>query len=124
MREAKSVSTPLVEPSLTKAGTRYSNPTEYRVVIGLLQYLGLIRPDIAFAVNKLAQYMQHPTIDHWSALKILLRYIVGMINYGLALRKDNVMSLHAYSDADWVRDNDDYISTSAYSVHIGSNHIS
>ena len=65
MHEAKSVPTPLtVDPPITKEAIPYSNPTEYRGLIGSLQYLGLTRPDIAFAVNKLAQYMQSPTDDH------------------------------------------------------------
>lgn len=114
MTEAKPVPTPLhVDPPLTKAGTCISNPTEYHALIGSLQYLGLTRLDIAFAVNKLAQYMQNPTIDHWNALKRLLRYLVGTVKHVPLLHNHTCKSLHAYSDADWARDNDDYISTSA-----------
>lgn len=43
---------------------------------------------------------------------------------GLTLHKDSPTSLHAYSDADWARDKDDYISTTAYIVHLGKNPIS
>lgn len=34
--------------------------TEYRAVVGSLQYLSLTRPNIFFAVNKLSQFMHQP----------------------------------------------------------------
>ena len=102
MVHAKPTVTPLaVDPPLTKAGSPYSNRPEYRALIGSLQYLGLTRPDVAFAVNKLAQYMQSPTDDHWNALKRFLRYLVRTIDYGVILCNNSPLSLHAFSDADW-----------------------
>ena len=100
---------------------------EYRGLnglIGSLQCLGLTHPDIAFAVNKLAQYMQSLTNDHLNALKRLLWYLVGTINYSLVLRHNTPLSQHAFSNVDWACDKDDYISTSAYIVYLGSNLIS
>jgi histone deacetylase 1/2 len=32
--------------------------TQYRSVVGAIQYLTMTRPDIAFAVNKVCQFMQ------------------------------------------------------------------
>lgn len=58
MTNAKSVLTPMpTNPSLMlNYGFSLSYHThEYRAVIGSLQYLLLMRPDIAFAVNKLSQ---------------------------------------------------------------------
>lgn len=54
---AKLVSTPLAtEPSLNlHQGPTLVDPTEFRTVVGSIQYLCLTRPDIAFAVNKLSQ---------------------------------------------------------------------
>lgn len=63
MRDAKPVSTPLqVNLKLTlNGGTKLDNPTEYRSIVGSLQYLAFTRPDIAFAVNRLSQFMHSPT---------------------------------------------------------------
>jgi hypothetical protein len=66
MHEAKPVSSPMsLSTVLSKfGGTALSDPSTFRSVIGSLQYLSLTRPDLAFAVNKVCQYMSHPTNDH------------------------------------------------------------
>lgn len=40
------------------------------------------------------------------------------------MRKNTPLTLHAYSDADWAGDMDDYISTNAYIIYLGHNPIS
>lgn len=125
MEEAKPVATPLAtHPPLTLHGTLLSDPTEYRTIIGSLQYLSLTRPDVAFTVNKLAQYMQRPTEVHMQALRRLLRYLHGTTHMGLTIHKDSPLTIHAYSDSYWAHDKDDFISTTAYIVYLGKNPIS
>ena len=70
---AKDVSTPLSTTTFLKLvdGTSSTNSTEFRSVIGALQYLSLTRPDISFSVNKLSQFMHKPTVTHWTALNSL-----------------------------------------------------
>ncbi|XP_020262285.1 uncharacterized protein LOC109838237 [Asparagus officinalis] len=89
-----------------------SNGRDYHDIIGGLQYLALTRPDISYAVNKLSQVMQAPTTDHLNAAKRVLRYIMGTIDHGLLLHRQSYLSLHAYFDADWSGDKDDFSSTS------------
>jgi len=66
MKEAKSVFTPL--PSGTtlslNSGNVLPDPIEFRSIIGSLQYLLLTRLDIAYAVNKLSQFMHKRTTEH------------------------------------------------------------
>ncbi|KAL5545552.1 hypothetical protein UlMin_005239 [Ulmus minor] len=120
MTDAKPVLTPLPTspPLQLHSGSPLTDPTEYRTVVGSLQYLLLTRPDLAFAVNKLSQYMHAPTTDHWSFVKRLLRYLCGTLNEDLPL------NLKAYSDADWAGDKDDFSSTSAYVIYLGRNPVS
>ncbi|XP_010531643.1 PREDICTED: uncharacterized protein LOC104807900 [Tarenaya hassleriana] len=76
MSEAKPVATPMAASSrlTVVSGSALSEPTEYRAIVGSLQYLSLTRPDISFAVNKLSQFMHSPTDEHchpisWSSKK-------------------------------------------------------
>lgn len=68
--------------------------------------------------------MHMPTEDHWQALKRVLRYLSGTLTHGIFLRRDNSTNLHAFSDADWAGDSDDYVSTNAYIIYIGSHPVS
>lgn len=91
--------------------------------MGSLQYLTLTRPDVVFAVNKLSQFMHCPTTDHWSALKRLLRYLNGTMDRGITIYKDSPLHLHAFSDADWAGDRNDFTSTMGHIVFLGKNPI-
>ena len=129
MMEAKPVLTPLpTSPPITlHTGSPLRDPSEYRAIVGSLQYLLLTRPDIAFAVNKLSQFMHKPTSDHWLLVKRLLRYLCGSVNEGILLYRDSPQSLHAFSDAqlhafsdaDWAGNKYDFTSTSANIVYLG-----
>ena len=134
MMNVKPVPTPIPSSASTISlhmGSPIENPTLYHETVGSLQYLSLTRPDVSFAVNKLAQFMHNPTDAHWTLVKRVLRYLLGTMNKGLLLQCDSPSSLHAYadklhafSDADWAGNKDDYSSTSAYLVYLGRNLIS
>jgi hypothetical protein len=126
MTEAKPISSPMASSSTLSAytGDTMEDPTLYRSVVGSLQYLSLTRPDLAFAVSRVCQFMHCPTTLHWQAVKRILRYLKHTISHGLLLHKTSYNSLHAYSDADWAGCSDDRRSTGAYCVYLGSNLIS
>jgi len=51
----------------------------YAQSIGWLMYLAIATHlDIAFAINKLAQYTSNPKILHWTAVKRVFRYLKYM----------------------------------------------
>jgi len=53
----------------------------YQVMIGVLGYLmNCTRPDLAFAVRKVAQFTTYPIITYIAAVKEIFRYIKGSIN--------------------------------------------
>lgn len=71
LMNAKPVLMPMLSSSyLSKdLGVLLSDPTEYHSLAGALPYVVLTRPDIAYAVNRVCQFM-HASIDvHFAALK-------------------------------------------------------
>ena len=56
--------------------------TLYRSIVGSLRYLVHTRPDIAYAVGHVSRFMEHPTEEHMGAVKHVLRYMAGMLDYG------------------------------------------
>uniref|UniRef100_A0A2N9HE87 Reverse transcriptase Ty1/copia-type domain-containing protein n=1 Tax=Fagus sylvatica TaxID=28930 RepID=A0A2N9HE87_FAGSY len=126
MSGAKDVSTPLSTTQTLQLldGTAAVDSSEFRRILGSLQYLSLTRPDISFAVNKLSQFMHKPTSTHWTATKRLLRYLKQTIFHGIQITNAGTPVLRTYSDADWAGNIDDRTSTSAYISFLGSNPIS
>ena len=55
----------------------------YRQMIGSLMYLMNMRPDICFVVNTLSPYMVELRHAYLIAPKHVLRYLKGIIDYGL-----------------------------------------
>ena len=105
-------------------GEKCADSTQYRRAIGGLQYVVLTRLEIAYAVNKLCQFMANPLQPHWTACKRVLRYLKETIDYGLVFKKSSCLDLIAYSDADWGSDPDDRRSTGGYCIYLGDNLVS
>lgn len=89
MSDCKSVNTPLSpnEKLVANEGTvlGQNDATQYRSIVGTLQYLTLTRPDIAFSVNKVYQFLHAPTTLHWAAVKRILRYLRQCTKLGLKI---------------------------------------
>ncbi|KAK6116290.1 hypothetical protein DH2020_049966 [Rehmannia glutinosa] len=126
MSSAKGSITPMVSsPNLSKVvGDSIADGTLYRSVIGGLQYITIIRPDIVYSVNKLSQFMQNPLDSHWKALKRVLRYLAATSNFGLNFTKSSTLQITGYSDSDWATDLDDRKSITGFCVYLGDNLVS
>jgi histone deacetylase 1/2 len=98
--------------------------TNYRRMVGALQYLTLTRPDISYAVNKVCQYLHAPTTVHWTAAKRILRYVKHTLSMGLTFMRSSSTLVSAFSDADWAGCIDDRRSTGGFVVYFGPNLIS
>lgn len=80
-------------------------------MVGALQYLTLTRPDLAFAVNKVCQYLHAPATTHWTAVKRILRFVKYTRDVGLTILKSGSILISAFSDTDWAGSIDDRRST-------------
>ncbi|CAM8910995.1 unnamed protein product [Rhodiola kirilowii] len=78
-----------------------TDPLHYRRLVGKLIYLTITRPDLAYSVHILSQFMQHPTEDHHTAALRLLRYVKAAPAQGIYFPAISDFTLSAYCDADW-----------------------
>jgi hypothetical protein len=93
-----------------------------------VSYLAIAtRPDISYAVSVLARFSQNPGLPHWAALKRLLRYIKGTLDYCIHYAPDLAGKgelFTAYCDADHGGNPDNGRSTSGYVIKMGTGAIS
>ena len=125
MSNSKPVKTPCCPATrlVPHTGVSLADPTEYRSLVGALQYLTFTRPDLAFSVQQLCQFMSKPTSTHMEAAKRVLRYVRGTLHHGICF-SPGPLTLTAFSDADWAGDPTDRRSTTGLLVFLGPNPIS
>ena len=129
MEDCKPIETP-VDPSqrLCKATDKcvMYEKEQYQSAVGSLLYLSVkTRPDITYAVSCVARYCSNPTIQHWKAVKRIMRYFKGTQNFGIFYSKGGLSDFIGYSDADWAGDVEDRKSTLGYnSFHLSGGAVS
>ena len=109
------------EKKLGPNGTPVADPTLYRSLAGALQYLTFTRPDLSYVVQQVYLYMHDPREPHFSALKHILWYVRGTLDYGLQLHVSTDDQLTAYTDAGWAGFPVTRHSTFGYCVFLGDN---
>ena len=93
----------------------------YQRLVGKLIYLAHTRPDIAFSVSRVSQYMHSPREQHLQAVLRILRYLKKTPGLGLFYKKGEDRGLEIYTDADWAGCSDDRRSTSRYCSFVWGN---
>ncbi|RVX18212.1 Retrovirus-related Pol polyprotein from transposon RE1 [Vitis vinifera] len=94
---------------------------KYQRLVGRLIYLSHTRPDIAFAVSVVSQYMHSPKESHLEAVYKILRYLKGSPGRGLFFKKSDSKKVEIYTDADWAGSADDRRSTTGYCTYVWGN---
>ena len=93
----------------------------YQRLVGKLIYLSHTRPDIAFAVSVVSQFMHSPCEVHMEAVLKILRYLKSSPGKGLLFSKNHHLQVEPYTDADWASSVSDRRSTSGYCTFVGGN---
>ena len=76
---------------------------QFQRLVGKLIYLAHTRPDIAFAVSCVSQFMHSPSKNHLDVVCWILKYLKGTPGRGLLFRKIEERKVEIYVDADWGR---------------------
>ena len=84
----------------------------YTSAVGGLMYAMLCaRPDICHAVGLVSRYQSNPGLDHWTAMKCILKYLRRTREYMLIYGSDELIPVD-YTDFDSMSDKDSTKSTS------------
>lgn len=78
-----------------------TNRERYQRIVGKLIYLSLTRPDIAYSVSQVSQFMHAPTIRHQNAVDQILRYLKGTPGKGMLYKKTENRKIEGFTDANW-----------------------
>lgn len=106
MEDANPVTTPIEKIVLEEEeASNELSGVPYRETVGCLLYLAVAtRPDIAFAVSYVSQFLEKPKQKHWM-MKRILKYIKGTSTLGIQYKvAEKAGKLIAYSDADYTSD--------------------
>lgn len=100
MQQSKPNAVPLGRGVELGSGARLPEGNHYAEMVGSIMYLAnQTRPDIAFAVGRLARRMATPTEGDWQAAKGVLRYLNGTRNMGIVY--NGGQDLEAWVDSDY-----------------------
>lgn len=79
MASCKPSATPIDTKQKLNTSTIHDDPTLYRSIIGALQYLTFIRPNISYGVQQVCLHIHAPCTEHMLALKRIMRYVQGTL---------------------------------------------
>ena len=123
----KYVGTPCVSMttlSLTD-GELLSDSSDYRCMVSALQYLTMTKPDIAYAIHVVSQFLHALRTSHLHAVKDIFRYLQGSADCGLFFNTNCRLDLMvAFCDSNCAGYPDRSRSTTRFAVLLGANLIS
>ena len=91
----------------------------YASAVGSLMYAMLCtRPDICYAVGIVSRFQSNPGLDHWVAVKHILKYLRRTRNYMLVYSGRDLIPI-GYTDSDFQSDTDDRKSISGSVFTLG-----
>uniref|UniRef100_A0A5B6Z677 Putative polyprotein n=1 Tax=Davidia involucrata TaxID=16924 RepID=A0A5B6Z677_DAVIN len=93
----------------------------FQRLVGRLIYLAHTRPDIAYAVGVVSQFMHDPCTTHLDAVYRILKYLKSAPGKGVLFSNHGHLELEAFTDADWAGSINDRRSTSGYCTLVGGN---
>ncbi|XP_019451903.1 PREDICTED: uncharacterized protein LOC109353978 [Lupinus angustifolius] len=116
-----------MDPSIklySNCGDRLTNPAKYRRLVGRLIYLTHTRPDIAYSVGHLSQFLAAPPDMHYQAALRVVRYLKNELGKGLFFSSQNDTKVKGFSDSHWGSCIDTRRSVTGFCFFIGKSLVS
>ncbi|XP_062080657.1 secreted RxLR effector protein 161-like [Humulus lupulus] len=112
MRESKPVTTPLAphfklsreQAPKTEDDKEDMDKIPYASCVGSLMYsMVCTRPDLAYALSVVSRFISDTGIEHWKALKWIMRYVKGTLDLGLmySANSEYRTEIEGYVDSDY-----------------------
>ena len=99
----KPTNTP-IEPN-HKIGDNNSNASvdqgNYQRLVSRLTYLSHTKPNIAYVISVVSQFMHNPKEEHLQAIHRILHYLKGTLGKKILFKKGTSLTLEAYTDVDY-----------------------
>ena len=92
--------------------------------MGSLFYLTITRPDLAYSVGVVSQFMDSRSDGQLIAAKRILRYVKSTLQFGLLYKPKISFSLYGFTDADCAGNAITRLSTTRYCFSLGSTVVS
>ncbi|XP_062104492.1 uncharacterized mitochondrial protein AtMg00810-like [Humulus lupulus] len=122
MSGCKPVATPIeLRGKYKKEKGKTVDKCMYQRLVGKLIYLSHTRPDIAFAVRLVSQYMHNRLKEHLEAVYRVLRYLKKTPGTRLLFKKNEERGVESFTDADWAGSVEDRRSTTSYCTKVWGN---
>ncbi|KAJ0440582.1 putative RNA-directed DNA polymerase [Helianthus annuus] len=123
MVDCKPVDTPIIVNHNLKIseGAKPADKERYQRLVGKLIYLAHTRPDIAYAVGVVSQFMHQPQKEHMEAVMRIVQYLKGTPGRGIVFKKGEHLNVEAFTDADWASNPNGRRSTSGFFTLLGGN---
>jgi Reverse transcriptase (RNA-dependent DNA polymerase) len=123
MLNCKPADTPVIQNLKLEENAEQAptNKERYQRLVGKLIYLSHTRPDIAYAIGLVSQFMHNPSEEHMEAVTRIIIYLKGTPGKGIQFLKNGHLDIMGYTDADWAGKISDRRSTSGYFTFIGGN---
>ena len=110
-------------PSTTNKLARMKGVPYSEAIGSVLWPVVVSRPDAAYAIGVLAQFIQNPGLAHWEALKRVITYLGSTKDLWLTFGGRSKTLVEGFCDADWASNKHRH-SISGYSFHFGCGTVS
>ena len=85
-----------------------------------LLYVKTTRPYVMQDLGLVDRFQSYPKETHVAAVKRIIRYLKGTLDYGLWYPKCQDFTLKAFTDPDWAKSIDERKSTNGATIFLGN----